>query len=282
MLDNITDSRTLTIDKSLIGECGDVALCTCFVTARGYTKHYFEGSRRICSSGGGFSRVDWDSIARKDDGELMTDCDGLVSRLEEGCIVDDVSQAKPFPHLNIRASSSVFGLSETFSYDTAQVGFYRFNIAEVERRASLLALPRCSNVIENMIICFFRRMPLRISHSPYLKGTQDDLCGVGGKQKYKIAAFFEGRLTGVSTESGTYGMGRPRRRSAHRKTAAGTKIFCTFAKKSFLYTTALFNIYSLFSTIHFLQDYHDTQSIKTQPKPIGAIPSETYAGVYQI
>jgi len=32
---------------------------------------------------------------RKDDGELMTDCDGLVSRLEEGCIVDDVSQAKP-------------------------------------------------------------------------------------------------------------------------------------------------------------------------------------------
>jgi len=112
MLDNITDSRTLTIDKSLIGECGDVALCTCFVTARGYTKHYFEGSRRICSSGGGFSRVDWDSIARKDDGELMTDCDGLVSRLEEGCIVDDVSQAKPSPRrwgftgLTLRKSSA--------------------------------------------------------------------------------------------------------------------------------------------------------------------------------
>ncbi|KWW26729.1 MAG: hypothetical protein AUK64_2452, partial [bacterium P201] len=37
MLENITDSRTLTIDKSLVGKCGDVALCTCFVTARGYT-----------------------------------------------------------------------------------------------------------------------------------------------------------------------------------------------------------------------------------------------------
>jgi len=129
-------------------------------------------SLRIDSGAVRFSRVDWDSIARKDDGELMTDCDGLASRLEEGCIVDDVSQAKPlsesgdflrfdsevhrtsssygedwvdistfnfirrFPRLNIRASSSVFGLSETFSYDTAQVGFYRFNIAEVERRAS--------------------------------------------------------------------------------------------------------------------------------------------------
>ncbi|KWW38562.1 MAG: hypothetical protein F083_2251, partial [bacterium F083] len=107
-------------------------------------------SLRIDSGAVRFSRVDWDSIARKDDGELMTDCDGLASRLEEGCIVDDVSQAKPlsesgdflrfdsevhrtsssygedwvdistfnfirrFPRLNIRASSSVFGLSETF------------------------------------------------------------------------------------------------------------------------------------------------------------------------
>ncbi|KWW24239.1 MAG: hypothetical protein F082_1882 [bacterium F082] len=29
-------------------------------------------------------------------------------------------------------------------------------------------------------LIFFRRKPLRISHSPYLKKTQDDLCGIGG------------------------------------------------------------------------------------------------------
>ncbi|KWW41444.1 MAG: hypothetical protein F083_1006 [bacterium F083] len=126
MLDNITDSRTLTIDKSLIGECGDVALCTCFVTARGYTKHYFEGSRRICSSGGGFSRVDWDSIARKDDGELMTDCDGLVSRLEEGCIVDDVSQAKPLSESGdfLRFGSEVHRTSSSYGEDWVDISTF--------------------------------------------------------------------------------------------------------------------------------------------------------------
>ncbi|KWW24066.1 MAG: RHS repeat-associated core domain-containing protein, partial [bacterium F082] len=138
MLENITDSRTLTIDKSLVGKCGDVALCTCFVTARGYTKHYFEGSRRICSSVGGGN------------GELMTDCDGLVSRLEEGCIVDDVSQAKPLSESGdflrfgseVHRTSSSYGEDwvdiSSFSYDTAQVGFYRFNGKEKDPETGFL------------------------------------------------------------------------------------------------------------------------------------------------
>ena len=33
--------------------------------------------------------------------------------------------------------------------DTTKIGVYQFNIAEVESRASLLALPRCSNVCED-------------------------------------------------------------------------------------------------------------------------------------
>ncbi len=48
------------------------------LTRRGYTKHYFEGERRICSAiGGGFSHMEWDLIDATQDKVVAPICDEL-------------------------------------------------------------------------------------------------------------------------------------------------------------------------------------------------------------
>ena len=55
------------------------------LTKRGYTKHYFEGERRICSAiGGGFSHMEWDSIDASQDKAVKEICDGLFPLLNYG------------------------------------------------------------------------------------------------------------------------------------------------------------------------------------------------------
>ena len=55
------------------------------LTPKGYTKHYFEGERRICSAvGGGFSLVEWDTTAGFSSKMDRTECHALLQQLEEG------------------------------------------------------------------------------------------------------------------------------------------------------------------------------------------------------
>ena len=54
------------------------------LTKRGYTKHYFEGERRICSAiGGGFTHVEWDSIDASQDKVVAPICDDLFPLLDD-------------------------------------------------------------------------------------------------------------------------------------------------------------------------------------------------------
>lgn len=51
-------------------------------------------------------------------------------------------------------------------------------------------------------------------------------------------------------------------------------------KKLILLSITLIPLSLNYKTVYLLS-YHDKQSTKTQPQPIGSIPEKTYAGIYQ-
>ncbi len=98
------------------------------LTKRGYTKHYFEGERRICSAiGGGFTHVEWDSIDASQDKVVAPICDELFPLLDDGveeamhCVeLNDI-------HLSGRLIYRMLRLEATKSHDDPEPVYYYHN-----------------------------------------------------------------------------------------------------------------------------------------------------------
>ena len=98
------------------------------LTKRGYTKHYFEGERRICSAiGGGFTHVEWDSIDASQDKAVKEICDGLFPLLDDGveeamhCVeLNDI-------HLSGRLIYRMLWLEATKPHDDPEPVYYYHN-----------------------------------------------------------------------------------------------------------------------------------------------------------
>lgn len=98
------------------------------LTKRGYTKHYFEGERRICSAiGGGFTHVEWDSIDATQDKAVKEICDGLLPLLNDGveeamhCVeLNDI-------HLSGRLIYRMLWLEATKPHDDPEPVYYYHN-----------------------------------------------------------------------------------------------------------------------------------------------------------